>query len=163
MGKVLIAAFDDKDEIAFDELLLFLKSNSHIKVVNAFPNDSCLKYDNLIIDSKYRMVEADGKSIELTNYEFEILYLLARHPGQVFSKEQIYNQVWKEPYYRAEDNVMSLIRRIRKKIEPDPSKPIYVLTVWGIGYKFNNAIIRHDIYNIGACFLRHNLHLQCSQ
>lgn len=86
------------------------------------------------------MVEADGKSIELTNYEFEILYLLARHPGQVFSKEQIYNQVWKEPYYRAEDNVMSLIRRIRKKIEPDPSKPIYVLTVWGIGYKFNNAI-----------------------
>ena len=93
MGKVLIAAFDDKDEIAFDELLLFLKSNSHIKVVNAFPNDSCLKYDNLIIDSKYRMVEADGKSIELTNYEFEILYLLARHPGQVFSKEQIYNQV----------------------------------------------------------------------
>lgn len=135
MGKVLIAAFDDKDEIAFDELLLFLKSNSHIKVVNAFPNDSCLKYDNLIIDSKYRMVEADGKSIELTNYEFEILYLLARHPGQVFSKEQIYNQVWKEPYYRAEDNVMSLIRRIRKKIEPDPSKPIYVLTVWGIGYK----------------------------
>ena len=142
MGKVLIAAFDDKDEIAFDELLLFLKSNSHIKVVNAFPNDSCLKYDNLIIDSKYRMVEADGKSIELTNYEFEILYLLARHPGQVFSKEQIYNQVWKEPYYRAEDNVMSLIRRIRKKIEPDPSKPIYVLTVWGIGYKFNNASIR---------------------
>ena len=138
--KFLIAAFDDKDEIAFDELLLFLKSNSHIKVVNAFPNDSCLKYDNLIIDSKYRMVEADGKSIELTNYEFEILYLLARHPGQVFSKEQIYNQVWKEPYYRAEDNVMSLIRRIRKKIEPDPSKPIYVLTVWGIGYKFNNAI-----------------------
>ena len=79
---------------------------------------------------------------EVENYEFEILYLLARHPGQVFSKEQIYNQVWKEPYYRAEDNVMSLIRRIRKKIEPDPSKPIYVLTVWGIGYKFNNAIKR---------------------
>ena len=118
MGKVLIAAFDDKDEIAFDELLLFLKSNSHIKVVNAFPNDSCLKYDNLIIDSKYRMVEADGKSIELTNYEFEILYLLARHPGQVFSKEQIYNQVWKEPNSWA------------------------ITTVWGIGYKFNNAIKR---------------------
>ena len=57
-------------------------------------------------------------------------------------ENKIYNQVWKEPYYRAEDNVMSLIRRIRKKIEPDPSKPIYVLTVWGIGYKFNNAIKR---------------------
>ena len=136
MGKVLIATFDDEDEMALDELLLFLKSKKYIRFINTFSNDNYLKYDNLVIDSKYRIVETGGDSIELTNYEFEILYLLARHPGQVFSKEQIYNQVWKEPYYRAEDNVMSLIRRIRKKIEPDPSKPIYVLTVWGIGYKF---------------------------
>ena len=132
MGKVLIATFDDEDEMALDELLLFLKSKKYIRFINTFSNDNYLKYDNLVIDSKYRIVETGG----------EILYLLARHPGQVFSKEQIYNQVWKEPYYRAEDNVMSLIRRIRKKIEPDPSKPIYVLTVWGIGYKFNNAIKR---------------------
>jgi DNA-binding response OmpR family regulator len=66
--------------------------------------------------------------------------LLASSPGQVFSKAQIYDQVWKTPYYGAEDNVMSLIRRIRKKIEPDPAKPIYILTVWGVGYKFNEAI-----------------------
>ena len=124
MGKVLIATFDDEDEMALDELLLFLKSRKYIRLINTFSNDNYLKYDNLVIDSKYRIVETGGESIELTNYEFEILYLLARHPGQVFSKEQIYNQVWKEPYYRAEDNVMSLIRRIRKKIEPDPSKPI---------------------------------------
>lgn len=142
MGKVLIAAFDDKEETTFNELLSFLKSKSHIKVLNTFPNNSCLRYGNLEINAKYRIVERDGKSIELTNYEFEILYLLAQYPGQVFSKEQIYNQVWKEPYYGAEDNVMSLIRRIRKKIEPDPSRPIYILTVWGIGYKFNNAIKR---------------------
>ena len=141
-GESLIATFDDEDEMALDELLLFLKSKKYIRFINTFSNDNYLKYDNLVIDSKYRIVETGGESIELTNYEFEILYLLARHPGQVFSKEQIYNQVWKEPYYRAEDNVMSLIRRIRKKIEPDPSKPIYVLTVWGIGYKFNNAIKR---------------------
>lgn len=63
MGKVLIAAFDDKDEIAFDELLLFLKSNSHIKVVNAFPNDSCLKYDNLIIDSNTGWLRLTGKAL----------------------------------------------------------------------------------------------------
>lgn len=109
----------------------------HVKLA-----DAILKYDGIEINPKYRVVEVGGESIELTNYEFGILYLLARHPGQVFSKEQIYNQVWKEPYYRAEDNVMSLIRRIRKKIEPNPSKPIYILTVWGIGYKFNNAIKR---------------------
>ena len=52
MGKVLIAAFDDKEEITFDELLSFLKSKSHIKVLNTFPNDSCLRYDNLVIDTK---------------------------------------------------------------------------------------------------------------
>ena len=97
MGKVLIAAFDDKEEITFDELLSFLKSKSHIKVLNTFPNDSCLRYDNLVIDTKYRMVERDGESIELTNYEFEILYLLAQYPGQVFSKEQIYTRCGKNP------------------------------------------------------------------
>lgn len=89
MGKVLIAAFDDKEETTFNELLSFLKSKSHIKVLNTFPNNSCLRYGNLEINAKYRIVERDGKSIELTNYEFEILYLLAQYPGQVFSKEQI--------------------------------------------------------------------------
>ena len=142
MGKVLVIAFDDDDETVLEELLLFLESKDNVKLVNLPLADHCIEYDHLIIDAKYRKVEIDGKSIELTNYEFEILYLLARYPGQVFSKEQIYNQVWKEPYYGAEDNVMSLIRRIRKKIEPDPSKPIYILTVWRVGYKFNNAIKR---------------------
>lgn len=101
-----------------------------------------LEYRDIIIDPKYRTVKVESGNIELTNYEFDILYLLAKSPGQVFSKEQIYNQVWKEPYYRAEDNVMSLIRRIRKKIEPDPRKPMYILTVWGLGYKFNSALSR---------------------
>lgn len=134
----MIATFDDED--IFDELVLFLKSKNNVKILNTFPTKNYLEYDSLVIDSKCRTVEVEGKNIELTNYEFEILYLLARNPGQVFSKEQIYNQVWNAPYYGAEDNVMSLIRRIRKKIEPDPSKPEYILTVWGIGYKFNNEI-----------------------
>lgn len=138
MGKVMIATFDDED--IFDELVLFLKSKNNVKKLNTFPTKNYLEYDSLVIDLKCRTVEVEGKNIELTNYEFEILYLLARNPGQVFSKEQIYNQVWNAPYYGAEDNVMSLIRRIRKKIEPDPSKPEYILTVWGIGYKFNNEI-----------------------
>lgn len=141
MGMVLVAAFNDEEKADFDELLLFLKKKKHIKL-NTFYNNEEIEFNNFVMDSKYRMVEVEGKNIELTNYEFEILYLLARSPGQVFSKEQIYNQVWNAPYYGAEDNVTSLIRRIRKKIEPDPSKPIYILTVWGIGYKFNNAIKR---------------------
>lgn len=142
MGKVLIAVFDDEEEIDFNELILFLKKKSHVVLMNDFSGNGLLNYGTIIIDSKYRTVKIDDTNIELTNYEFEILYLMARSPGQVFSKEHIYNQVWNAPYYGAEDNVMSLIRRIRKKIEPDPAKPIYILTVWGIGYKFNNELRR---------------------
>ena len=131
----LIAVFDDEEEIDFNELILFLKKKSYVVLMNDFSGNGLLNYGTIIIDSKYRTVKIDDTNIELTNYEFEILYLMARSPGQVFSKEQIYNQVWNAPYYGVEDNVMSLIRRIRKKIEPDPAKPIYILTVWGVGYK----------------------------
>lgn len=142
MGKVLIASFDREEEQDFEELVLFLKEKGYKNFTSMALRDKTLKYDDLEINPKYRTVRRQEEDIELTNYEFDILYLLAKRPGQVFSKEQIYSQVWKEPYYGAEDNVMSLIRRIRKKIEPDPSKPIYILTVWGVGYKFNNAIKR---------------------
>lgn len=140
IGKLLLLSFKDDEEEILNELFGFLTSKYHMEMINVLPGKTYLEYDDLIIDAKLRAVRSRGEHVELTNYEFEILYLLAGHPGQVFSKEQIYNQVWKEPYYGAEDNVMSLIRRIRKKIEPEPSKPVYILTVWGIGYKFNNAL-----------------------
>lgn len=142
MGKVLIVIFGDEKEIDFDELVLFLKKKNGTVLMNTYSNDGMLEYDNFIIDPQYRTVEVNGESVDLTNYEFDILYLLAKSPGQVFYKAQIYTQVWKAPYYGAEDNVMSLIRRIRKKIEPDPGKPIYILTVWGIGYRFSPYIGR---------------------
>ncbi len=101
-----------------------------------------LDYGALKINAEYRSVESNGELVQLTNYEFEILYLLAKNPGRIFSKEQIYTQVWKEPYYGAEDNVMGIIRRIRKKIEPDSAKPRYILNVWGMGYKFNGELMK---------------------
>lgn len=72
--------------------------------------------------------------------EFEILKLLAKHPGIVFSKEQIYDIVWKESYSGDYNIVMSHIRNIREKIEDNPSKPIYIQTVWGVGYRFNKNL-----------------------
>ena len=96
-------------------------------------------YSKNIIFSVYILTT---QLVQLTNYEFEILYLLAKNPGRIFSKEQIYTQVWKEPYYGAEDNVMGIIRRIRKKIEPDSAKPRYILNVWGMGYKFNGELMK---------------------
>lgn len=137
MGKALIITFKDEEETTFNELVHFLRRKNSINLMDAFSMESILEYDGLVIDLRYRIVKVKGKSIELTNYEYEILYLLAKSHGQVFSKEQIYTQVWDSSYHGAEDNVMSLIRRLRKKIEPNPANPIYILTVWGIGYKFN--------------------------
>lgn len=72
--------------------------------------------------------------------EIEILKLLASNPGIVFSKEQIYDLVLKEPYFGNYNIVMSHIRNIREKIEDKPSKPVYIQTVWGVGYKFNEKL-----------------------
>ena len=153
MEKVLIASFDREEEQDFEELVLFLKEKGYRDFTGMASADNVLKYNDLKINPKYRMVRNQGEDIKLTNYEFDILYLLAKRPGQVFSREQIYSQVWKEPYYGAEDNVMSLIRRIRKKIEPDPSHPIYILTVWGMNSSWNyvNAISRKGNFLCSSC------------
>ncbi|MCI9128250.1 MAG: winged helix-turn-helix domain-containing protein [Eubacterium sp.] len=76
----------------------------------------------------------------LTNREFDILCLLAKNPGRIFSKEQIYDIVWQEPYSGDYNIVMSHIRHIREKIEDNPGKPLYIQTVWGIGYRFNKNL-----------------------
>ncbi|MCD8104813.1 MAG: winged helix-turn-helix domain-containing protein [Lachnospiraceae bacterium] len=97
---------------------------------------SQIKIDNLIIDFEYRKVVRSGNNVNLTYTEFEILQLLARNPGKVFSKEQIYDIVWNEPYTGDYNIIMSHVYHIRHKIEDDPEKPVYIQTVWGVGYKF---------------------------
>lgn len=136
--EILMISFEENEKTTKDEVLSFFNSKGYLFLTSVLASSDILEYDNLVIDPKCRTVKRDGKDIELTNYEFEILNLLAKSPGQVFSKEQIYNHVWKSPFYGAQENVMSMIRRIRKKIEPNPSKPIFILTEWGIGYKFSN-------------------------
>lgn len=81
----------------------------------------------------------------MTFTEFEILYLLANNPGRVFSKEQIYDIVWKESYSGDYNIVMSHIRNIREKMEDNPSKPVYIQTVCGVGDKFNDKLKEADI------------------
>lgn len=99
-----------------------------------------LVFQGIEIDVSNRLVYRDGKEIKTTFREFEILYLLASNPGMVFSKEQIYDIVWQEPYSGDYNIVMSHIRHIREKIEDDPGKPLYIQTVWGIGYRFNKNL-----------------------
>lgn len=99
-----------------------------------------LCFEGLYIDKRKHIVVRKKNEIDLTYTEFEILLLLAQNAGIVFSKEQIYDRVWKEPYYGDYNIVMSHIRNIREKIEDNPSKPVYIQTVWGVGYRFNQAL-----------------------
>ena len=99
-----------------------------------------LCFEGLYIDKRKRIVVRKKNEIDLTYTEFEILLLLAQNAGIVFSKEQIYNSVWKEPYFGDYNIVMSHIRNIREKIEDNPSKPVYIQTVWGVVYRFNQAL-----------------------
>lgn len=96
-----------------------------------------LVFHDLLIDFESRSVRHGEKDIYLTYVEFEILSLLAKNAGKVFSKEQIYDLVWKEPYTGDYNVVMSHIRNIREKVEDNPSRPFYIQTVWGAGYRFN--------------------------
>ena len=99
-----------------------------------------LNFNGLEIDITKRLVRKQRQEKDLTFIEFEVLYLLANNPDRVFSKEQIYDIVWKESYSGDYNIIMSHIRNIREKIEDNPSKPIYIQTVWGVGYRFNKNI-----------------------
>ena len=94
----------------------------------------------LSIDLRTRRASREGKEIPLTPKEFDILYFLARNRGEVFTKEQIYQAVWEGDYLLDDSNIMTFIRKLRKKIEPNPDAPEYILTIWGIGYKFNDRL-----------------------
>lgn len=94
----------------------------------------------LTIDLRLRRVKREEMEIALTPKEFDILYFLARNRGEVFTKEQIYQAVWENDYLLDDSNIMAFIRKLRKKIEPNPDAPEYILTIWGIGYKFNDKL-----------------------
>ena len=96
--------------------------------------------EELEIHPKSRKVLLKGSEISLTPKEFDILYFLAQNRGEVFTKEQIYRAVWEEDYLLDDSNIMAFVRKLRKKIEPDPDAPKYILTIWGIGYKFNDQL-----------------------
>ena len=89
----------------------------------------------LEVDDEQKQVRVDGESVELTPTEYGILLLLIRNPGKVFSMEQIYEKVWKEPAYNPENTVAVHIRRIRRRFEINPRDPKYLKVVWGVGYK----------------------------
>ncbi len=95
-----------------------------------------LEFGDLRIVPLSRQASIAGTTIELTTKEFDLLYLLARHPRQVFSRDHLLENIWGGSEYIDPGTVTVHLRRLREKIERDPSKPSHLLTVWGVGYKF---------------------------
>ena len=93
----------------------------------------------LRIDPARRQVQQGDRTIDLTPHEFDVLYLLASHPGIVFTRERLLERVWTQDIHVTERSVDTLIKRLRQKIEADTAAPTIILTVWGTGYKFTDA------------------------
>ena len=98
-----------------------------------------IELGGLRIDPARRTVERDGQPVPLTTLEFDLLYFLASRPGRVFSREALMEQVWGSDRVVADRSIDSLVSRVRRKLEEDPSKPRYVQTVWGAGYRLSES------------------------
>ena len=122
---------------------LMARVNSLIRRYTTFNNtaftakEECITLQGMVIDKANRMVSIDDIPIELTGKEFDLLSFLASNKGRIFTKKQIYTQVWEQEYAFDDNNIMSFISKLRKKIEPNPERPFYILTVRGVGYRFN--------------------------
>lgn len=110
--------------------------------------ENILRIENLVIEQDKRKVVLMGNRIELTPKEYDLLLLLAQHPGKSYSREDLLNIVWGYEFSGYEHTVNSHINRLRSKIEPDFSKPLYILTTWGVGYRFNDELIVEKITSL---------------
>ncbi len=139
MGKLIVLSLDESEKNIYDKILEIV-SKADISIDREV--DACLDEiqigELLIIPEQHRVLR-QGKEVNLTNIEFRILYMLAIHQGITLSKEKIYNYVWNGEYLQDDSNITSHVRRLRKKIENDPSQPEYIQTVRGVGYKINSV------------------------
>ncbi|MBE0683280.1 MAG: response regulator transcription factor [Anaerolineales bacterium] len=99
-------------------------------------SERVLSYDSITVNPLTRAVMVRESQIDLTAKEFDMLHLLARHPKQVFTRDQLLERVWGGAEYIDPGTVTVHVRRLREKLETDPSSPKHLLTVWGVGYKF---------------------------
>jgi DNA-binding response OmpR family regulator len=133
---------DDYVTKPFNPLELTARVKSQLRRYTKFnPNSQSGKQnkeiilDHLMINKENHMVNVYGKDVKLTPIEFDILYLLASNVGRVFSTDEIFERVWHEKMFDANNTVMVHIRRIREKIEMDSRNAQIIKTVWGVGYK----------------------------
>ncbi|MDI3075033.1 winged helix-turn-helix domain-containing protein [Clostridioides difficile] len=131
--KVIIALFNDNEEQVFQQTVDWLSKKFPCFPITTYEKE----YDFTIEPFSRTFMNEKGEYIYLTAKEFDLLYFLFCHKGQVFTKEQLYDNVWGHEHITDTKNLTSFIRKLRKKIEPNPDSPQYIITVWGVGYKFN--------------------------
>ncbi len=107
-------------------------------------DEPILEYGDLMIDTARRIVKLKGKTVNVTAKELDLLHLLARNPGHTFTRQELLDKIWGYQFEGYEHTVNSHINRLRTKIEDDPSEPIYLKTVWGIGYRFTEPEELHS-------------------
>ncbi|SFF92616.1 DNA-binding response regulator, OmpR family, contains REC and winged-helix (wHTH) domain [Halobacillus alkaliphilus] len=107
---------------------------------DAYLHQDILTFGDLTIDASEYKVRIKDHPIELSAREFQILNLLASHAGQVFTKEQLFDKIWGYDHMGDFNTLMVYMRKLREKIEVDPSNPVYLRTVWGVGYKFEGGV-----------------------
>jgi len=99
-------------------------------------SDAIVSIHGIEVDLARRRVKVEGRDVELTDQEFRLLHLLASHAGIVFSREALLGKIWRGDTFVTVRSVDTLVKRLRRRIEKDPADPRYLLTVWGVGYKF---------------------------
>lgn len=131
-GKVLVASFNDNEDKVFQQTVEWL-SKKLCCVPNIITEQ---KYDFTIDPFTRTFVKSGREKVYLSAKEFDLLYFLFSNKGQVFSKEQLYEDVWGYNHIYDARNLTSFIRKLRIKVEQDPNDPKYIITVLGVGYKF---------------------------
>ncbi len=137
MGKLLILSLEESEQNLYSKIMEIVNEAgiSTNKIIEQ--EQRVISIGDLTIFPAQRKVLKRNQEINLTNIEFRILYVLALHQGITLSKEKIYNYVWNGEYLQDDSNITSHVRRLRKKIEDNPSQLEYIQTVRGVGYKMN--------------------------
>ncbi len=132
----LTKPFSPRELVARCKVVLRRQERGTAKVAEAEPSSGRLDFPDFSIDLAGRSLVVGGKTVDCPPKEFDLLSMLAQNPHRAFTREQLLEKVWDYSFYGDYRTVDVHVQRIRKKIEPDPEKPRYVKTVWGVGYKF---------------------------
>jgi two-component system response regulator ResD len=128
---------DDYVVKPFSPAELVARVDAVLRRIDTSPgHEAPIELADMTIDPSSRRVFVRGEEVQLTQREFDVLLFLARHPGQVFSRNQLMDAVWQYSFYTDTSTVTVHVRRLRSKIEPDPAQPRHIQTVWGVGYRF---------------------------